>query len=150
MLEPVVLLVDSSPTRGRVEEELRKRYAADYQVLTAASAAAALEVLGQAHGAGYPVSLVLADPWLPDGTGSELLAQVRQRHPAARRALLVNWGDQRALPAVVEGTILGDLDAYVVKPGRAPDERFHQAIAEQLGEWGPLEPAPVRGGVRGR
>jgi thioredoxin reductase (NADPH) len=136
MLEPVVLLVDSSPTRGRVEAELRKRYAADYQVLTAASAAAALEALGQAHDAGHPVSLVLADPWLPDGTGSELLAQLRQRHPAARRALLVNWGDQRVLPAVVEGTILGDLDAYVVKPGRAPDERFHQTIAEQLGEWG--------------
>ena len=136
MLEPVVLLVDSSPTRGRVEAELRKRYAADYQVMTAASAAAALEVLGQARDAGHPVSLVLADPWLPDTTGSELLAQVRQRHPAARRALLVNWGDQRALPAVVEGTILGDLDAYVVKPGRAPDERFHQTIAEQLGEWG--------------
>ena len=136
MLEPVVLLVDSSPTRGRVEAELRKRYAADYQVLTAASAAAALEVLGQARDAGHPVSLVLADPWLPDTTGSELLAQVRQLHPAARRALLVNWGDQRALPAVVEGTILGDLDAYVVKPGRAPDERFHQTIAEQLGEWG--------------
>ena len=136
MLEPVVLLVDSSPTRGRVEAELRKRYAADYQVLTAASAAAALKVLGQARDAGHPVSLVLADPWLPDTTGSELLAQVRQLHPAARRALLVNWGDQRALPAVVEGTILGDLDAYVVKPGRAPDERFHQTIAEQLGEWG--------------
>jgi thioredoxin reductase (NADPH) len=136
MLEPVVLLVDSSPTRGRVEAELRKRYAADYQVMTAASAAAALEVLGQARDAGHPVSLVLADPWLPDTTGSDLLAQVRQLHPAARRALLVNWGDQRALPAVVEGTILGDLDAYVVKPGRAPDERFHQTIAEQLGEWG--------------
>ena len=37
---------------------------------------------------------------------------------------------------MVEGTVLGDLDAYVVKPGRAPDERFHQTIAEQLGEWG--------------
>jgi len=136
MLEPVVLLVDSSPTRGRVEAELRKRYAADYQVMTAASAAAALEVLGQARDAGHPVSLVLADPWLPDATGSELLAQVRQLHPAARRALLNTWGDQRGMAAVVEGTILGDLDAYVVKPGMAPDERFHQAIAEQLGEWG--------------
>ena len=136
MREPVVLLVDSSPTRGRVEAELRKRYAADYQVLTAASAAAALQVLGQARGAGHPVSLVLADPWLPDVTGSELLAQVRQQYPAARRALLVTWGDQRSMVAVAEGTILGDLDAYVVKPGMAPDERFHQAIAEQLGEWG--------------
>jgi thioredoxin reductase (NADPH) len=136
MREPVVLLVDSSPTRGRVEAELRKRYAADYQVLTAASAAAALQVLGQARDAGQQVSLVLADPWLPDVTGSELLSQVRQQHPAARRALLVTWGDQRSMVAVAEGTILGDLDAYVVKPGMAPDERFHQAIAEQLGEWG--------------
>ena len=33
-------------------------------------------------------------------------------------------------------TVLGDLDAYAVKPATPPDERFHQVITEQLGQWG--------------
>lgn len=136
MLKPVVLLADSSPTRDGVEAELRKRYAADYQIMTAGSAAEALAVLGQLREAERQVSLVLADPWLPDATGTELLARVRQRHPAARRALLITWGDPRSMTAVVEGTVLGDLDTYVVKPRAAPDEYFHRVLTEQLGEWG--------------
>ena len=136
MLEPVVLLVDSSPTRGRVEAELRKRYAADYQIMTAGSAAEALAVLDQLRAAQRQVSLVLADPYLPDAAGLELLARVRQRHPAARRALLITWADPQSMAAVAEGTVLGDLDAYVVKPRTAPDEYFHRVLTEQLGEWG--------------
>jgi thioredoxin reductase (NADPH) len=136
MLEPVVLLVDSSPTRGRVEAELRKRYAADYQIMTAGSAAEALTVLDQLRDAQRQVSLVLADPYLPDAAGTDLLARVRPRHPAARRALLITWGDPQGMTAVAAGTGLGHLDAYVVKPTTAPDEYFHRLLTEQLGEWG--------------
>jgi thioredoxin reductase (NADPH) len=136
MLEPVVLLADGSATRGRVEAELHKRYGADYQVITTGSVKEALQVLGQLRDGRRQVSLVLADQWLPGATGTELLARVRQLHPAARRALLITWGDQPSVEAVVEATVLGDLDAYVVKPGKPPDERFHRVITEQLGEWG--------------
>jgi thioredoxin reductase (NADPH) len=136
MPRPVVLLADSSPTRGRIEAELRKRYGTDYQVIVTGSVAEALEVLGQLRDGQRQVSLVLADQWLPGATGTELLARVRQLHPAARRALLISWGDQPSLEAVVEATVLGDLDAYMVKPGPPPDEHFHQAVTEQLGEWG--------------
>jgi thioredoxin reductase (NADPH) len=94
ILEPVVLLVDDSGTHGRVEVELRKRYGTDYQVITAGSAAEALGILGQLRDDRRLVSLVLADQWLPGATGAELLARVRQLHPAVRRALLISWGDQ--------------------------------------------------------
>ena len=67
---------------------------------------------------------MLADQWLPDATGTELLARVRQLHPAARRVLLITWGDQASVKAVVQATVLGDLDAYVVKPGTPPDEHL--------------------------
>ena len=136
MPEPVVLLVDDSPTRGGVETELRKRYWADYQVLTTRSAQEALEILSQLRDGRCQVSLVLADQWLPGATGTQLLARVRQLHPAARRALLISWGDQASVDAVVQATVLGDLDTFVVKPGTPPDERFHRVITEQLGEWG--------------
>jgi thioredoxin reductase (NADPH) len=136
MPTPVVLLADGSPTRSRVESELRKRYGTDYQVIVTGSAEEALKVLGQLRDSQRQVALVLADQWLPGATGTELLARVRQLHPAARRTLLIGWGDQPSFQAVVEATVLGDIDAYGVKPGPPPDERFHQAITEQLGEWG--------------
>ncbi len=131
-----MLLVDDSRTRGRVELELRKRYGTDYQVITAGSAAEALGILGGLRDDRRLVSLVLADQWLPGATGAELLARVRQLHPAVRRALLIGWGDQASMEAVVQATVLGDLDAYVVKPGTPPDEHFHRCVTEQLEEWG--------------
>jgi hypothetical protein len=54
---------------------LRKRYGADYQVITARSVKAALEVLGRLRDTGRQVSLVFADQWLPGATGTELLLQ---------------------------------------------------------------------------
>ena len=136
MAKPVVLLADGSRMRGRVEAELRKRYGADYQVIVAGSTEEAVDVLGRLRDDGSQVALVLADRQLPGMTGTELLARVRQLHPAARRALLISWGDRSSMEAVAEATVLGDLDAYAVTPGTPPDERFHQVITEQLGEWG--------------
>jgi thioredoxin reductase (NADPH) len=37
---------------------------------------------------------------------------------------------------MLQATVLGDLDTYVVKPGPPPDERFHRSVTEQLDEWG--------------
>ena len=136
MAKPVVLLADGSRMRGRVEAELRKRYGADYQVIVTGSTEEAVDVLGRLRDDGSQVALVLADRQLPGMTGTELLARVRQLHPAARRALLISWGDRSSMEAVAEATVLGDLDAYAVTPGMPPDERFHQVITEQLGEWG--------------
>ena len=93
MGKPVVLLADGSQTRGRVAAELRKRYSADYRVVTAGSAQEALDALGKVRDGQGQVSLVLAGQWLPDATGTELLARVRQLDPAARRILLIAWGD---------------------------------------------------------
>ena len=80
---------------------------------------------------------MLADQWLPEATGTEFLARVRQLHPAARRVLLITWGDQASSEPILRATVLGDIDAYVVKPGTPPDEHFHRFVTEQLDEWGP-------------
>ena len=63
---------------------------------------------------------MLADLQLPGVAGTELLARVRQLHPAARRALLVGWAMIPAWRRSPQATVLGDLDAYVVKPGTPP------------------------------
>ena len=103
ILEPVLLLVHDSRTHDRVEAELRKRYGADYQVITTGSVQEALGVLGQLRDDRRQVSLVLADQWLPEATGTELLARVRQLHPAARRVLLITWGDQASVEPIAAG-----------------------------------------------
>jgi thioredoxin reductase (NADPH) len=136
LLEPVLLLVHDPRARDCVEAELRKRYGADYQVITTGSVQETLGVLGQLRDDQRQVSLVLADQWLPEATGTELLARVRQLHPAARRVLLITWGDQTIAEPMLRATVLGDIDAYVVKPGTPPDERFHRFVTEQLDEWG--------------
>ena len=136
ILEPVLLLVHDPRTRDCVETELRKRYGADYQVITTGSVQETLGVLGQLHDDQRQVSLVLADQQLPEATGTELLARVRQLHPAARRVLLITWGDQTSAAPILRATVLGDIDAYVVKPGTPPDEHFHRFVTEQLDEWG--------------
>jgi thioredoxin reductase (NADPH) len=134
--EPAVLLVDGSRTRGRVEAELRKRYGADYQVIATGSVSEALDVLGRLRDSPCQVSLVLADQSLPGATGTELLARVRQLHPAAKRVLLTAWGYQASWEPILQAIVLGDIDAYVAKPVTAPDERFHRVITGQLDEWG--------------
>jgi thioredoxin reductase (NADPH) len=136
ILEPVLLLVHDPRTRDCVEAELRKRYGADYQVITTGSVQEMLGVLGQLHDDHRQVSLVLADERLPEATGTELLARVRQLHPAARRVLLITWADQTSAEPILRATVLGDIDAYVVKPGTPPDEHFHRFVTEQLDEWG--------------
>ncbi len=136
ILEPVLLLVHDPRARDCVEAELRKRYAADYQVITTESIQETLGVLGQLRDDRRQVSLVLADQWLPEATGTELLARVRPLHPAARRVLLITWGDQTIAEPILRATVLGDIDAYVVKPGTPPDEHFHRFVTEQLDEWG--------------
>jgi thioredoxin reductase (NADPH) len=136
ILEPVLLLVHDSRTRDRVEAELRKRYGADYQVIAIGSAPEALGLLGQLQDDQRQVSLVLADQWLPEATGTELLARVRELHPAARRVLLITWGDQASAEPMLRAAVLGEIDGYVVKPGTPPDEHFHRFVTEQLDEWG--------------
>ena len=116
MGKPVVLLADDARTRGRVEAELGKRYGADYQVIVTGSAQEALEALGELRDSQGQVSLVLAGLRLQDATGTELLARVRELYPADRRVLLITWADQASMKAVAHATVLGDLDAYVVRP----------------------------------
>ena len=136
MSKPVVLLADDARTSGRVEAELGKRYGTDYRVVITGSAQEALDALSELRDGQCQVSLVLAGQWLRDATGTELLARVRPLYPAARRVLLITWGDQASVQAVVQATVLGDVDAYVVRPGTPPDEVFHRSVTEQLSEWG--------------
>src|SRR6478735_859885 len=139
MAKPVILVVDSDPAGlATVEGELLDRYAPHYAVVCMGSATDARRRLAELQVEGEAVTLVLAGQELDDTTGGELLAEVRQLHPHAKRALLVGWGEwgfRATGDAILEAIEHGKIDHYVVRPVAPPDELFHHGISTFLLEW---------------
>lgn len=138
-IQPALLAVDDSEEDlAVIKDELQRRYGEDYQIACARSASEGLAKLSRLREDGHPVALVLADQWMPETTGSELLANVRREHPEAKRGLLIEfgtWGDGATAEAILKAMALGDIDYYVLKPWNAPDELFHRTVTEFLHEW---------------
>jgi thioredoxin reductase (NADPH) len=142
-VRPLLLAVDDDQTElAVIRGELERRYGEDYLVRCADSAPKALSELATAREAEHPVALVLADQWMPETTGSELLARVRWEHPEAKRGLLIEfgeWGDRATADAILRAMGLGDIHYYVIKPWNTPDELFHRTVTEFLQEWSRAE-----------
>ncbi len=145
---PVLLAIDDDARAlERIDRELSRRYAGDYRVVCERSPAVGLAKLVELREAGEEVALVLADQWMPDSTGAELLAHARELHPHAKRGLLIAWGawgDPKTRAAVLKAMAIGDIDYYVLKPWWTPDEQFHRTISEFLYEWTRSAPYPSR------
>jgi thioredoxin reductase (NADPH) len=136
---PVILAVDEDPEALRdVEQELTDRYARQYRVMCFRSSGEARDRLEDLARDEEEVALVLAGQCRSGMSGSELLDQVRHIHPHARRGLLIEWGHwgNRATGELIFSSIAhGQIDHYVVRPGRSPDEVFQHAISGLLLEW---------------
>jgi thioredoxin reductase (NADPH) len=130
---PLLVVADDDPgCRTLVEEELRRRYGADYAVSVCRVAELAA-VLDAASAAGDDVAVVLA----AGEQGAELLAQMRGRFPTARRGLLIpwlGWSRRGVRDLVLRSMARGWIDLYVIRPTRRRDEVFHRTIAELLQE----------------
>jgi thioredoxin reductase (NADPH) len=134
--KPVVLVVDDEADSLRaLSQELDSRYGAHYRIVARASAQDALATLAELRAEDAAVPLILADQWMPETTGIELLARTRELHPTARRGLLVSWGDRSASAPILAATALGQIEFYLPKPSWSPDEEFHLALTASLGEW---------------
>lgn len=134
--KPVIFTVDAGAESFlRIEYGLRRRYGAEYRVVCESSAMWGIKRLQELKAAGEEVALILADQWMPDIAGTEFLAQARRLFPAAKRALLVEWGDRTTQQPVLRAMTLGHIDYYVNKPERPGDENFHKMVAEFLYDW---------------
>ena len=138
-MKPLILVVeDESSALERIREELRRRYGSDYHVVCEKSPPRALARLEAIRERGEELALVLADQWMPELTGENLLARAKSLHPHAKRAMLVEWGAWAHRPtadAILRAMALGHIDYYVLKPWRTRDEYFHRTITEFLHEW---------------
>jgi len=134
--KPIIMVVDDdAEALSSLCEALRRRLDRDYRVLGQISARAALEELARLREAREPVALIIADQWMPELPGLELLGRAREIDPEAKRALLVAWGDRSAGPTVLEGCAFGRLDNYLLKPWAPPEAHLYPAVGEFLAEW---------------
>ena len=148
MRRPLLLVVDHHrDDLARTERELARGFGVDFRVRGERSAAAALAELEDARAHGDRVAMVLAEAWLPDISGAQLLARVRTMHPDARRVLLVPWGawaDRATADEILRAMGLGDVSYYVLKPWTSPDELFRRTVAEFVQDWSRGDPATPR------
>jgi thioredoxin reductase (NADPH) len=139
MARALVLAVDPDPaTLDRLEGELSRRLGGDYRVRGERSVEAALNELESTVADGGDLALLLVDADLPGDAIAHLLSSTRSRYPDARRVLLIPWGGwarRETADAILRGMAVGEIDYYVLKPWKSPDEYFHRTIAEFLHEW---------------
>ena len=100
-----VLLVDDEPDILFSLKGLLRR---EFELYTAASGREALEIL-----ADRPIHVVMTDQRMPEMTGVELLARVKQQFPNTIRIVFTGYAD---IKAVVDGINHSGLYRYVTKP----------------------------------
>jgi lactoylglutathione lyase len=134
----ILAVVQESADLQRVEEELRRRYASDYEVCCTSSPSEAHTRLSEKRAARQPVAVVLADQGQVAIDRKPFLEVVGELHPLAKRVLLIDWGawgDASTTAAVLEAMATARIDYYAAKPRSSPDEDFHRLLAELLQEW---------------
>ena len=135
-VRPNIIVVDDEPTAlASLLDALTRRYGGDYRVIPHLSALGALDELERLRNEGERVALIIADQWMPEMTGSDLLVHAHRIFPEAQRALLVEWGDRTAAPAILEGCAMGRLENYLHKPWSPPEVHLYPAVGEFLANW---------------
>ena len=136
MARPALMVVyEDRGVLAALDQALRTRFGADYQILAAAAPAAALDTLRRLRQAGEQVALVVADQWLQGMTGVELLCQAHALHPTAKRVLLITYGDAAGGTAGPQTMALGQLDLHLNAPWGPPELQLYPAISEALSQW---------------
>lgn len=138
---PVLLAVDDDPgVRSALERDLRAHYDPDddtddrrrYEVMTVDSGSAALGLIERLQQRRRRVALVLSDQRMIGMNGVELLTQVREVEPGARRVLLTAYADtDAAIKAINDAR----LDLYLLKPWDPPEQHLYSPLDDLLATW---------------
>ncbi len=122
-INATILLVDDEPNvTDALKRALRRE---PYEILTAISGAAALELLERHH-----VDVVISDEQMPGMSGSVLLSAVRKQFPHTIRMIL---SGQASLEAAVRAINEGEVYRFFLKPCNPTDLAFtvQQALAHK-------------------
>ena len=133
MSRPTILTVDDDPqVSAALTRDLKRRYGSQYRVLSATSAAQALELLSSLALRTDPVALVVSDQKMPEKTGIELLGEARDLAPESKRLLLTAYADTDVAISAINDI---GLDYYLLKPWDPPDERLFPVVDDLLDDW---------------
>src|SRR5205823_397477 len=136
MGKPVLIAVtDDLAVLAALKDQLPRRYDRDYDIAAADSGVAGIAHLDELRLAGRQVAIVLAYQWLPDMTGIDFLSRAHELFPAAKRVLLITYGDTSTTEPILQALTLGQLDYYRATPWGPPEERLYPAITELLSQW---------------
>ena len=103
---PVILCVDDE---ANILSSLRRLFRGrGYQVVTATSGQAGLEILRQ-----QPVDLVISDMRMPEMNGAQFLEAVRADWPQTIRLLLTGYAD---ISSILDAINRGEIYRYITKP----------------------------------
>ena len=136
MPDPILLVVDRDPeTLASLAAALQRRFGADYRIAAEATTGSALATVEQACERTEEIALVIADMWMDEMTGLDLLARVHDLCPTASRCVIVNYGDPVAYNHVRRALTLAEIDTYLFKPWGNPEERLYPVVGEIVGGW---------------
>jgi thioredoxin reductase (NADPH) len=133
---PIMLIATTDPTTRRIlGDELRRRYGADYEVVACDGHAHGRAVLEGLRRWNRQVALILGCYGPADRGGLDFLRRAYGFHPAAKRAVVVTWGDFASAPTVFQAIARGYAELLIIRPERSRDEEFHGAITDALDDW---------------
>lgn len=95
----------------------------NYTILTATSAAKALEIMEA-----QPVQLVVSDHRMPGMTGADLLKQIKETWPETIRIMLTGYADVNSIMGAVKD---GAVYKFITKPWNDEDLRLTVSLALQ-------------------
>jgi hypothetical protein len=136
----IVVVDRDADGRETLSGELSKRYGADYSIVVCEKPEELEPRMRELIAAGTPIALVIGGVGEADPDGIEVLAQVRAIDPTAPRVAAVRWGEWDTARPIFDAISMGKIDHWVTRPVQSPDEDFHQAITQFLGEWGSEQP----------
>jgi thioredoxin reductase (NADPH) len=136
MQRPIFLLVAGDESRlDALRRDLSRRYEADYEVVSVASAGAALALLANFAASGAEVALLIADEHLTDMPAVGFLARAHEQHRGAKRVLLIDRGNWSAAHPAVSAMAVGEIDYHLYVPWHPLERILYPAVTEFLSAW---------------
>jgi putative nucleotidyltransferase with HDIG domain len=123
MSQHAVLFVDDEVNILRALQRLLR--SEQVTVRTASRAAEALEILAE-----HPVQVVVSDQRMPDASGVDLLATVRQRHPDVVRLMLTGYTEMNI---AVDAINRGQVYRLITKPWN--DDELRATLRQAFDHW---------------
>ncbi len=122
MNKPVIICVDDEQTiLDSLEVELQKALGDEYLIETAQSSEEALQLISQLQEEQCEVPLVIADYFMPNIKGDELLKRIHTISPKTLKIMLTG---QASLEAVGNAIKYAKLYRYIAKPWETEDLRL--------------------------